>query len=213
MTYSFWTRCCSFCHASSKTANASAVRAGSVQISPAPSRLDHRNCSKKWRLSAVIADFGHDRVNMPSRPHTGFPPAGAAHPAHAQFRAFARPLALHRSQFHAAGEEYWKWNAIRSFFFRLPKDPVPLLSTPVSPAKAAPGLFQSATPAWPARRRLLDLRASPHSRYKRPTSKSPSDASNCSLLFPAFKNSCRKASSRARFVNSSRCPSEMRRIA
>jgi hypothetical protein len=71
-------------------------------------------------LCAVITDFGQCAENVSPRAHTALRLSGCSIGIHAQFRTFTKPLDRHSSQFQAAGEENWKWNAIRSFFFLLP---------------------------------------------------------------------------------------------
>ena len=66
-----------------------------------------------------MTDFGQYVLITPLRVHMARLEAGAEQVIQAQLRTTAIPLERHSSQFHAAGEENWKWNAIRSFFVRL----------------------------------------------------------------------------------------------
>jgi hypothetical protein len=70
-------------------------------------------------LSAVMIDFGHCIENTSCLAHTTLLLAGLSMSTQAQLRAFTKPLVRQLSQFHAAGDENRKWNAIRSFFVRL----------------------------------------------------------------------------------------------
>jgi hypothetical protein len=69
-----------------------------------------------------MIDLGHCRETTVPRAQTSFRFSGScpSRVIHAQFRSFTKPLDRQTSHFHAAGEENWKWNATRSFFFRLP---------------------------------------------------------------------------------------------
>jgi hypothetical protein len=60
----------------------------------------------------------------------------------AQFRALTKPLERQVSQFHAAGSENWKWNAIRSFFVLLQKARFLLELRLQSRHSAVPDLYQ-----------------------------------------------------------------------
>ncbi len=69
----------------------------------------------------MIIDFGQERENTDPRAQTALELSRFSSFDQAQFRAFTRPLDLQESHLHAAGEENWKWNAIKSFFVRLQK--------------------------------------------------------------------------------------------
>jgi hypothetical protein len=62
-------------------------------------------------------------VTNPPRAHTGLAGGAWFDSIQAQFLPFTKPLDRQLSQFHAAGEENWNWNAIRSFLFLLPINP------------------------------------------------------------------------------------------
>ena len=68
-----------------------------------------------------MADFGHWCETTIPRAQTGRRTALGFAPVQAQFLSCTKPLDRHSSHLHAAGEENWKWNAIRSFFFLLLK--------------------------------------------------------------------------------------------
>jgi hypothetical protein len=69
-----------------------------------------------------MMDFGHCQAITFPLTQTGLRLGGfsSERATHAQFLTFTKPLDRQLSHFHAAGGENWKWNAIRSFFFRLP---------------------------------------------------------------------------------------------
>jgi len=64
-----------------------------------------------------MIDLGQWKDTVNRLPQTGFLEDGALPLIHKQLRSSASPLLRQLSQFHADGEENWKWNAIRSFFF------------------------------------------------------------------------------------------------
>jgi hypothetical protein len=63
-----------------------------------------------------MADFGHSKEMTFRLAQTGIADE-PFRPAHPQFRTVTKPLSRQVSHFHAAGEENWKWNAIKSFLF------------------------------------------------------------------------------------------------
>src|SRR3954453_18431890 len=65
-----------------------------------------------------MPDLGQQKETMFRLAHTGLRERIGVS-IHSQFRIFTRPLVLHVSHLHAAGDENWKWNAIRSFFVLL----------------------------------------------------------------------------------------------
>ena len=67
-----------------------------------------------------MADLGHSKDAMLRLAQIGFTD-GICFPLHPQLRTVTKPLSRHVSHLHAAGDENWKWNAIRSFFVLLLK--------------------------------------------------------------------------------------------
>ena len=108
----------SFRHSLSNKLMASAVFASNCHRLGPPSSFHTPNCSKYVRLSTASTDFGQRSQVTFLRAHTAFLSVASFGNAHAHFLIRTKPLARQFSQFHAAGEENWKWNAIRSFFVR-----------------------------------------------------------------------------------------------
>src|SRR3954470_10017748 len=65
-----------------------------------------------------MLDLGHSKTTIFLLAQTGFEGRDFCS-LQPQLRMVTRPLVLQVSHLHAAGDENWKWNAIRSFFVLL----------------------------------------------------------------------------------------------